>query len=160
MKDYIGTKRLRSAPMTRGEYCKFRGWGMPDDENPEDKGHLVEYIDGGTPNMDGFEGYVSWTPDDVFKKSYNCTSDGMTFGQAMEMMRLGRKVKRIGGNEVFSLGSRSLTAIHGVQVESRAIFITETTLHSDGSEKHGPCYGATDCLSIEYMLYTDWVVVG
>jgi hypothetical protein len=56
--------------MTRGEYNKFRGWQIPADENPSDEGYIVEYTDGGTPNIPAYKGYVSWSPKDVFEKSY------------------------------------------------------------------------------------------
>ena len=41
MKKYVGTKVIEAKPMTRGDYSKFRGWQIPADENPEDKGYLV-----------------------------------------------------------------------------------------------------------------------
>lgn len=52
MKQFIGTKIIKAMPMTRGEYNKLRGWNIPKDENPDDKGYLVEYSDG----------YISWSP--------------------------------------------------------------------------------------------------
>jgi hypothetical protein len=71
MKTYVGTKRIRARPMPRGEYNAFRGWQMPADEDPAEAGYLVEYLDGiGKPNVEGFDGYVSWTPADVFEFSY------------------------------------------------------------------------------------------
>jgi hypothetical protein len=43
--------------MTRGAYNKKRGWTIPKDENPKDKGYLVKYPDG----------YVSWCPKAQFE---------------------------------------------------------------------------------------------
>lgn len=60
MKTYIGVKVLQAQPMTRGEYNMHRGWVLPKDENPDDKGYLVVYRDG----------YQSWSPDTVFEASY------------------------------------------------------------------------------------------
>lgn len=97
MKTYIGTKNIRAKPMTRLEYNALRGWTVPDDENPADAGYLVEYIDGGKANVEGFDGYVSWSPADVFNRAYrpvNC----MTFGAAVEAMKAGLKVARKGWN--------------------------------------------------------------
>jgi hypothetical protein len=70
MRLHEGTKRLYAKPMTRGDYNAFRGWQQPADEDPEEAGYLVEYTDGGKPNVDGFGGYVSWSPADVFERSY------------------------------------------------------------------------------------------
>lgn len=97
MQTYIGTKMLRAKPMTRGEYNEFRGWGIPSDEDPSDAGYLVEYLDGGKPNVFGFEGYVSWSPADVFERAYRPCA-GMTFGQAIEALKAGKRVAREGWN--------------------------------------------------------------
>lgn len=67
---YIGTKTLKARQMSRGEYNAYRGWELPADENPQDAGYLVEYTDGGKANHPDHEGYISWSPADVFNKSY------------------------------------------------------------------------------------------
>lgn len=67
---YQGTKRLLAMAMTRGEYNKYRGWDMPEGEDPSDEGYLVEYVDGGSPNDDRHKGYISWSPKDVFERTY------------------------------------------------------------------------------------------
>ena len=56
--------------MTRKEYNDFRGWSVPANEDGNDEGFLVEYIDGGNPNTPSYAGYVSWSPKDVFEKAY------------------------------------------------------------------------------------------
>lgn len=61
MKKYIGVKQVEAKPMTRGEYNDYQGWTVPADENPADEGYLVKYEDG----------YVSWSPIEVFNKAYN-----------------------------------------------------------------------------------------
>lgn len=68
---YRGTKVLKGTPMTKSEYCLLRGWAVPADEDPAEKGYAVEYQDGGKPNLTDFEGYVSWSPADVFERSYS-----------------------------------------------------------------------------------------
>lgn len=70
MKKYIGTKLINAKPMTRQEYNDLRGWAVPSDENPNDEGYLVEYVDGGKANHPDFEGYISWSPKDVFERAY------------------------------------------------------------------------------------------
>lgn len=62
MKTYIGTKIVKLLPMTRQEYIDYRGWSLPADEGGADEGYLVEYTDGGKPNDERHEGYISWTP--------------------------------------------------------------------------------------------------
>lgn len=70
MNTYIGTKTIKATPMNREDYNALRGWTVPVDENPADEGFLVEYTDGGKSNVEGYEGYVSWSPTDVFEQSY------------------------------------------------------------------------------------------
>jgi hypothetical protein len=60
MKAYIGTKLIHAEPMTRGDYNEYRGWTIPENENPEDEGYFVLYSDD----------YVSWSPKDVFESAY------------------------------------------------------------------------------------------
>ena len=67
---YEGTKRVHAKPMNRGDYNSYRGWEVPADENPADEGYLVEYVDGGRGNDSRHAGYISWSPKDVFERSY------------------------------------------------------------------------------------------
>ena len=97
MKKYIGTKAVKALPMNRQDYNDYRGWKLPDDENGTDEGMLVEYIDGGKPNHPDHEGYISWSPMEVFNNAYRET-EGMSFGMAIETMKLGLKVARKGWN--------------------------------------------------------------
>ena len=46
MKKYVGTKMLEAKQMNRGEYNRYRGWKIPDNENQLDEGYLVKYEDG------------------------------------------------------------------------------------------------------------------
>lgn len=88
MKKYIGTKVVKAEPMTRGEYNNYRGWIIPEDENPADEGYLVKYPDN----------YESWSPKAVFESAYHCFDDGMSFGSAIKLMKMGFKLKRRGWN--------------------------------------------------------------
>lgn len=94
---YIGTKLINAEQMTRATYNEFRGWALPADENGEDAGYLVEYMDGGKPNVAGRAGYVSWSPAEQFEAAYRPVT-AMTFGLAIEAMRKGHKVARAGWN--------------------------------------------------------------
>lgn len=75
MQKYIGIKRLSAKPMTRGAYNALRGWNPPDGEDQSVDGYLVEYRDGGGPNVSGFAGYVSWSQKCVFENSYQPITD-------------------------------------------------------------------------------------
>lgn len=83
--------------MTRGEYNGYRGWEMPANEDAAEAGYLVEYHDGGKPNHPDHAGYVSWSPADVFERSYRLV-DGLTFGGAIEALKAGKRVARKGWN--------------------------------------------------------------
>jgi len=97
MKTYIGTKLVRSEPMTRAAYNDFRCWTLPADENGADDGYLVEYLDGGKPNTATHAGYVSWSPKAQHEAAYRETS-GMSFGLAVEAMKKGFNAVRAGWN--------------------------------------------------------------
>lgn len=97
MKEYYGTKRIAAKPMTRAEYNTFRGWELPANENGEDAGYLVEYLDGGKPNVEGYAGYVSWSPAPQFEGAYQVTG-AMSFGHALVALKAGKKVARSGWN--------------------------------------------------------------
>ncbi len=97
MKMFIGTKMILARPMGRGEYNTYRGWQIPLDENPADEGFLVEYVDGGASNHPGHAGYISWSPKDVFERAYR-PSSGLTFGDALQALKAGKRVARAGWN--------------------------------------------------------------
>ena len=97
MKSFIGTKMVLARPMGRGEYNAYRGWVCPADENPEDEGFLVEYVDGGKANHPAHAGYISWSPKDVFERAYR-PSSGLTFGDALQALKAGKRVARVGWN--------------------------------------------------------------
>lgn len=84
---YIGTKTLHADRMNLGDYNNFRGWKIPDNENPSREGYIVcdEH------------GYVSWSPKEVFESAYRRTN-AMNFGLATEAAKQGKKVARAGWN--------------------------------------------------------------
>jgi len=100
-KQYIGTKVISGTPMTRIQYNDYRGWVIPEDENPLDEGYLVEYEpnEDSPPNHIDHAGYISWSPKSVFEEAYKPTSEGMSFGYALEMVKTqGARVARKGWN--------------------------------------------------------------
>lgn len=94
---YIGVKEIHATPMNRADYNELRGWELPADENGEDEGYMVEYLDGGKANHPDFQGYISWSPADVFERAY-APVEGMTFGFALECLKKGYKLARQGWN--------------------------------------------------------------
>lgn len=97
MRMYIGTKVIRAKAMNRADYTAFRGWDLPENENGEDEGMLVEYLDGGKPNVEGFDGYISWSPMQQFINAYHPNGQ-FTFGDAQICLKAGGKVTRMGWN--------------------------------------------------------------
>ena len=96
MKEYIGTKQIQAKPMTREEYTQLRGCTVPQNENLKDEGYLVVYPDSPDRNVEGFNGYVSWSPKAEFEKAYR--TENFTFGQALELLKQGKLVARTGWN--------------------------------------------------------------
>lgn len=76
MTTYIGTKMIRAEAMTRAAYNEFRSWPLPANESGADEGYLVEYLDGGKPNVPTHAGYVSWSPKQQFEAAYVALSEG------------------------------------------------------------------------------------
>lgn len=85
--------------MDKSEYCRLRGWQIPADEDPCEIGYVVEYLDGGKPNLEGFDGYVSWSPADVFERAYRpLEAATFDFGEAIRRLKAGDRVARAGWN--------------------------------------------------------------
>ncbi len=97
MQTFIGTKKIKARPMSRGEYNTYRGWNAPEGEDQTAPGYLVEYLDGGKPNHPDHEGYVSWSPADVFENAYRPV-EGLSFGLALEALKMGKAIARKGWN--------------------------------------------------------------
>lgn len=97
MKQYYGTKLLAAVSMTLGAYNNMRGWVIPEDENPDKEGYLVEYLDGSPGNHPNYAGYISWSPKAVFDAAYQPTT-AMSFGHALAAIKAGKRVARSGWN--------------------------------------------------------------
>ena len=94
---YYGTKSLLAKAMSKEEYCAYRGWEMPSNEDPKEEGYLVEYIEGGKPNDERHKGYISWSPKNVFDNSYK-ENGTLSFGHALDAAKLGKKIARVNWN--------------------------------------------------------------
>lgn len=162
MKQFYGTKKIQAKEMTRLEYNVFRGWDLPDDENGADEGYLVEYLDGGKPNVSGYAGYVSWSPKEQFEKAYQ-ESGLMNFGHALAALKEGEKVARTGwngegmflflteGRDVPNNKERSFADFDGDTVKVCSHIDMKA---ADGSFVTGWLASQTD------MLADDWCIVG
>lgn len=85
MEKYIGVKLISAEP------CYGLNNKCVDPQNEhcgeEKEGYKVVYGDG----------YTSWSPKDVFEKAYR-KIDALTFGLAVEVVKLGKKIARVGWN--------------------------------------------------------------
>ena len=84
MKKYIGVKIIEAEPMTDHEIARAIDRPYHTGTEPQE-GYRVVYPDG----------YVSWSPKDVFEKAYRPISN-MTLGLAIEAAKMGHKVTRTG----------------------------------------------------------------
>ena len=108
---YIGTKIINAEPMTREAYNEFRGWTLPADEEGADEGYLVEYLDGGKPNVTTHSGYVSWSPKAQFDAAYIALPVGSEILPAHQQRVVAEKAaldvkadalaKFVGGSSIF-----------------------------------------------------------
>jgi len=88
MQQYIGTKIIKSKPMSYGLWVRHKSNDKEAISEGDNKdGYFVEYEDG----------YQSWSPKEAFESAYRPTS-GMPFGLAIEAMKKGLKVCRAGWN--------------------------------------------------------------
>ena len=87
MQKYIGTKMIQAEPAYRSGGTIYPKTGPYPRALDLEDGYKVLYPDG----------YVSWSPKDVFEEAYRPT-DGMSFGLAIEAMKKGHRVARKGWN--------------------------------------------------------------
>ena len=97
MNKYIGTKMFNAKSMNLMDYSGFVCCELPEDQDGVNEGYLVECVGGGNPNHPDYENYISWCPKKQFESVYQ-TSGSMSFGHAVEMLKLGYKVARSGWN--------------------------------------------------------------
>jgi hypothetical protein len=128
MKRYIGTKIVQAQPQAR--------------EGVD--GYTVQYEDG----------YMSWSPADTFHKAYRA-ADGLTFGLAIDAVKLDQRVARAGWNgkgmwlEIFDPQGCLLTSSKGGELPELPWVCIKTT-----DDKLVPWVPTqTD------MLAEDWVIV-
>lgn len=166
MNRHIGTKLIDATFMTRAAYNEYRGWTLPANENGDDAGFLVEYVDGGAGNDSRHVGYISWSPAEVFARAYRPTT-GMSFGLAIEALKTGGRVARAGWNGkgmwiILVSGTpgvqmRDGTPYHaaGIEVSDILPHIDMWTVNADGRRAMLPGWVASQT----DMLADDWQLV-
>lgn len=82
---FIGVKIVDATPMTREAFETQEGRSVGGDKHGE--GYMVTYEGG----------YRAWSPKDVFDAAYR-PINAMTFGLAIEALKMGKKVARAGWN--------------------------------------------------------------
>lgn len=96
-------KTVKAVPMSLSEYSDIMGCKEPEEDA---QGYFVMYEPDGHPNMEGFEGYVSWSPKDTFEKGYKL-SETFTDRLKIEMEDLEVKLQKL-ENFLYSDKSDSL----------------------------------------------------
>lgn len=94
---YYGTKKVKAAPTTLLQYNVYRGWVLPAEVDGSDKGYMVEYDNGGSPNNARHQNYIYWSPAAVFESAYQ-PEGALSFGHAIVAAKAGKWVSRIGWN--------------------------------------------------------------
>ena len=94
---HMGATSVLATLMTRGEYCEYRGWVIPENEDPSDPVYLVELTDGSRPNDDRHSGHITMSPQDVFENAYR-VNGGLNFSDALTALKHGQKIARSGWN--------------------------------------------------------------
>ena len=94
MKLYIRkTELIHARPMTLGEFSLYRGWGIEEDEDPKEKGYLIEEIDNPNVNHPRHAGFITWKNAETFYDYFQPTS-GLPIGPAIEAIKIGKSVTR------------------------------------------------------------------
>lgn len=138
MEKYLGVKIINAEPMTNEEFCCQ---GIDKGNPNETPGYKVVYQDG----------YVSWSPKAVFEEAYR-RIDNLTFGLAIEALKKGYEVFRVGwnGKNMF------LTAVEDSKLSIPVIYLTKIDL-----QQIDPVYdylGVWNCTQAD-MLAEDWQIV-
>lgn len=140
---YIGVKIVNAEPMTREAFEAKHGRNVGGDKHGE--GYEVTYEGG----------YQAWSPEDVFDAAYR-PIDGMTFGLAIEALKMGKKVARAGWNGKGIFIELQVPDQYS-KMSSPYIFIDTTGLQSDNPD--APRSRVPWLASQTDMLAEDWRVV-
>ena len=151
MKRYIGVKMVEAEPINFDEF-EEKEYALVCEDKGNASGYKVVYEDG----------YVSWSPKDVFDKAYR-RIDGMTFGLALEAMKKGLKVQRKGWN-----GKGMFIYYVPVGHYAPCTKVAENIVGADGKVEYGAYVAIKTAqgnvvpwlASQTDMLSEDWQVIG
>ena len=139
LKQYIGTKTVKAEPMVKSA-AVAKGWARASEGNPDTPGYHVQYT-----NPDGST-YDSWSPKDVFEKSYQISED---FKDRLEIefkelrIRLQKLHKFIQDNSFANIakkigpeqGALLLSQYHGMSLYFDALKARIEILNSESEDK-------------------------
>ena len=140
---YLGVKIVDARPLTRDQFEALHGRNVGGDIHGD--GYEVEYENG----------YKAWSPKEIFDAAYRPVS-GLTFGLAIEALKLGKKVARAGWNGK-GIFIELQTPDENSKMTSPYIFIDTTGLQSDNP--HAPRSRVPWLASQTDMLAEDWEIV-
>ena len=134
MEKYLGVKIIKAELQTK-----------PNSMYENEEGYKVVYEDG----------YISWSPKDVFEKAYR-KIDNLTFGLAIEALKLGMKIARKGwnGNGIFII--LQVPDEHSKMTQP---YIYIDTLGLQTTNPNAPKGRVPWLASQTDMLAEDWVIV-
>lgn len=144
MPKYIGVKIVWAIPMTREAFEAKHGRNVGGDKHGE--GYEVTYEGG----------YQAWSPEGVFDAAYR-PMDALTFGLAIEALKLGKKVARRGWNGKGIFIELQVPDQHS-KMSSPYIFIDTTGLQTDNPD--APRSRVPWLASQTDVLAEDWIVIG
>lgn len=96
-KRYIGAKQVLAYPLTRQGYMDARAWVLPANENGADEGYLLGFDNEANPGVLDRSNIITWLPKAEFEAAYRPVNQ-MSFGLAIEALKLGKRVARAGWN--------------------------------------------------------------
>lgn len=140
---YIGVKIVKALPMTREQFEAKHGRNVGGDQFGE--GFEVVYEGG----------YHAWSPKDVFQAAYRSIGS-MTFGLAIEALKLGKKVARSGWNGKGIHIELQVPDAHS-KMSHPYIFIDTTGLQTENPD--APKSRVPWLASQTDMLAEDWQIV-
>lgn len=89
LKQYVGSKLVSAKPMNLGDYNDYRGWTIPEDEDPKAPGYLVK----------DESARESWLPQENFEDNFVDCKDGLPFSLVLDQVKNhGARAARKGWN--------------------------------------------------------------
>lgn len=109
MRTYVGIEEVNAEPMTRGEYNTYRGWTIPQDENPFDDGYIVER----------HNGHINWIPKDIFEDIYSEPIDNDVEMVDLKHDLLTTKYTKVSHEKNFKFNAPHLFHVDAVNTDSQ-----------------------------------------